>query len=64
MWIQSSQVSLHMQSQVVGAGEGAFAQVALERPVAGVLAEMTRQFIGAGELPSASFPVAVVRLLT
>lgn len=64
MWIQSSQVSLHMQSQVVGAGEGALAQVALERPVAGVLAEMTRQLVGAGELPAASLPVAVVRFLT
>lgn len=64
MWIQSSQVSLHMQSQVVGAGEGALAQVALERPVTGVLAEMTRQLIRAGELPSASLPVAVVRFLT
>lgn len=64
LWIQSSQVSLHMQRQVVGAGEGAFAQVALERPMAGVFTEMTRQLVGAGEFPSASLPVAVVWFFT
>ncbi len=64
LWIQSSQVSLHMQRQVVGAGEGAFTHVALERPMAGVFTEMTRQLVGAGEFPSASLPVAVVRFFT
>lgn len=53
-----------MQGEVVGAGERALAQMALERPVARVFPEMTRQLIGTGEFPSASLPVAVVRLLT
>lgn len=49
---------------MVGAGEGALAQVALEGSVAGVLAEVTCELVGAGKLPAAAFPVAVVRLLT
>ena len=53
-----------MQSQVVRAGERPLAQVALERPVARVLAEVAREFVGAGELPAAALPAAVVRLLT
>ena len=57
-------MSLHVQSQVVGAGERPLAQVTLERTVARVLAEVTREFVGAGELPAAAFPAAVVRLLT
>lgn len=59
-----SHVPLHVQCQMVGAGEGALAQVALEGSVAGVLAEVTCELVGAGKLPAAAFPVAVVRLLT
>lgn len=55
---------LHVQRQMVGAGEGALAQVALEGSVPGVLAEVTRELVGAGKLPAAAFPVAVVGLLT
>lgn len=53
-----------MQGQVVRAGERALTQMALERPVARVFSEMTRQLIGTGEFPSASLPVTVVRFLT
>ena len=57
-------MSLHVQSQVVGAGEGPLAEVTLERPVSSVLAEVARQLVGAGELPTAAVPAAVVWLLT
>lgn len=49
---------------MVRPGEGALAQVALEGSVSGVFTEMTGQFVGAGELPPAAFPAAVVWLLT
>lgn len=57
-------VPLHVQRQVVGAGERPVAQVALEGPVARVLAVVAGELVGAGELPSAAVPVAVVGLLT
>lgn len=56
-------MSLHVQSEVIGPREGAFAKVALERSVAGVLAEVASQLIGAGELPAATLPTATVWLL-
>ena len=56
-------MSLHVQRQVVGAREGALAAGALERPVAGVLAVVTRQLVGARELPRAAGPRAPVWLL-
>lgn len=49
---------------MVGSGEGPLTQVTLEGPVAGVFAEVTRELVGAGELPSTAFPAAVVGLLT
>ncbi|KAG9343212.1 hypothetical protein JZ751_014191 [Albula glossodonta] len=52
-----------MGGQVIGPGERTLAKVALERTLARVLSEMTRQLIGAGKLPTASFPAAVVRAL-
>lgn len=55
---------LHVQSQVVGPGERPVAQVALEGPVARVLAIVTGELVGARELPAAAFPVAVVGLFT
>ena len=55
---------LHVQGQVIGAGEGALAQVTLERPVARVLAEVTRELVRASELPAASLPAAVVWFLS
>lgn len=54
----------HVQSQVVRPGERPVAEVALEGPVAGVLAIVTGELVGAGELPAAAFPVAVVGLFT
>lgn len=57
-------VPLHVQSQVVRPGEGPVAEVALEGPVARVLAIVTGELIGARKLPTAAFPVAVVGLFT
>ena len=48
---------------MVGAGKGALAQSALERPVARVFAVVAGQLVGAGEFPSAAFPRALVRFL-
>lgn len=56
-------VPLHVQRQVVGAREGTVAQVALEGPVARVLAVVARELVRSRELPAAAFPVAVVGLL-
>lgn len=56
-------VPLHVQCQVVGAREGTVAQVALEGPVARVLAVVARELVRSRELPAAAFPVAVVGLL-
>lgn len=59
-----SHVSLHMEGEVVRAGERPFTQVTLKRPVSGVLPEVTRELIRAGELPAAALPAAVVWLLS
>ena len=61
--IVRSQVPLHVQRQVVAAREGPLAQLALEGPVAGVLAVVTGELVGAGEFPAASLPATQVRLL-
>lgn len=55
---------LHVQGEVVGPGEGPFTQVTLERPVSGVLPEVTRELIGTSELPAATLPAAVVWFLS
>lgn len=60
----SSHVPLHVQGEMVGPGEGPFAQVTLERPVTGVLPEVTRELIGTSELPAATLPAAVVWFLS
>lgn len=57
-------MSLHVKGQVVRAGEGPVTQHALIRFLARVLPVVTRQFIGAGELPAAAFPWTAVRLLS
>lgn len=56
-------MAFHVEGEMVGPGEGALTQVALEGSVSGVLAEVTGQFIRTGKLPSATFPIAMVRLL-
>ena len=56
-------VPFHVQSEVVRARERPLAQSALERPVASVLAVVASQLVRAGELPTAAFPAALVRLL-
>lgn len=57
-------VSLHVQRQVVRAGETAAAHGALERLGARVFPEMASQLVGSGEAPLASLPGADVRLLS
>lgn len=59
-----SHVPLHVEGEVVGAGESPLAEVALEGPVPCVLAVVTGQLVGAGKFPATAFPGAVVRLLT
>lgn len=59
-----SHVPLHVQGQVVRAGECPLTEVALEGPVSCVFPVVTGQLIRAGELPAASLPGTVVRLLT
>ena len=57
-------MSLHVQGQVVGPGEGSLTQVTLEGTVTSVFAEVAGQLVGASELPAATFPAAVVGFLT
>lgn len=44
-FLKCSHMPLHVKSQVVRAGEGTLAKVTLERPVSGVLPEMTGQLV-------------------
>lgn len=48
---------------MIGPGEGAIAKKALERAIAGVLAIVSSELVAAREFPSATWPVAAVRLL-
>lgn len=57
-------VSLHVQCQVVGSGEGPLAQVALKWSVTSVFSVVASKFIRSGEFPSTAFPVTMVRFLT
>lgn len=57
-------VSLHVQGQVVRAGETAVTHATLKRLCPGVFPVMACQLIRAGEAPLTSLPGAVVRLLT
>lgn len=51
-----------MQTKMVASGERSLAEMALERPVAGVLPVMPGEFVRPGEFPPAPLPVAMVRL--
>lgn len=55
---------LHVESQVVGAGEAAAAVVTLERLGSRVFPEVTGEFVGASEPPLTAFPRTPVRLFT
>lgn len=55
---------LHVERQVVGAGEAAVADGALEGLCPRVLPVVARQLVGAREPPVAAFPRALVGLLT
>lgn len=57
-------MSLHVQGQVVRAGETAAAHAALERLGARVLPVVARELVGSGEAPLAAVPGAGVRLLS
>lgn len=61
---RSSEVPLHVQAEMVAAGERPRALGALERPVPGVLAVVTGELVGAGEPPLTPGPWAGVRLLS
>lgn len=56
-------MSLHVQRQVVGPGEGPLAELTLKGAVTGVLAKVSRQLIGPGKLPAAALPAALIGLL-
>lgn len=56
-------VALHVQSQVVRAGEAAAAGQALEGLGPGVLPVMPGQLVRSGEAPVAVVPRAAIRLL-
>lgn len=60
----SLHVPLHVQCKVVRPGEGPFTQVALERPMSGVLPEVACELVRASELPPAALPSAMVRFLS
>lgn len=60
----SALMPLHVQGQVVGAGEATAAHAALERLCTGVFPEMASQLIRTGKTPLASLPGALVWLLS
>lgn len=60
----SALVSLHVQGQVVRAGETTAAHAALERFRTGVFPEMASQLIRTGKTPLTSLPGALVWLLS
>ena len=64
MFVGFGFVSLHVQGEVVAAGEAAFADLALERFGARVLPDVTGEFIRASESPQAVLVSARVRLFT
>lgn len=57
-------VPLHVESQMVGAGEAPAAGEALEGLGARVLPVVPGQLVGAGEAPVAAFPRALIGFLT
>lgn len=59
-----SHVPLHVESEMVRAGESPLAEVALEGPMPCVLAVVAGQLIRASKFPATAFPGAVVGLLT
>lgn len=62
--MRGSVVSLHVEGEMVGPGEGSIAQRALERLLTRVLAEVSRQLIASRKLPRASAPFADVGFLS
>lgn len=58
------QVTLLVQSEVIGAREGAITVRALEWLYSRVLPKVTGQLIRAGELPRTAFPHALIGLLS
>ena len=60
----TSLVPLHVECQVIGAGEAAPAVVALEGLGSRVFPKVAGEFVGSGEPPLTAFPRTLVRLLT
>lgn len=57
-------MALHVEGEVVRSGERPLAEVASERLLTRVLAEVARQLVRPSKLPHAPFPCAMVRFLT
>ena len=57
-------VTLEMQGEMIGARERSTTRPTRERLVAGVLAEMSAQFVGPREPPLTAFPRAPERTLS
>jgi len=57
-------VTLHVEGEMVGAGEAAFTDLAAERLGTGVFSYVAGQLVGAGEAPLASCEVASVGFFT
>ena len=58
-----SLVALHVQWQMVRSWEGTLAQVAAERLLSRMFAEVTGQLVGPSKLPGTTIPRALVRFL-
>lgn len=56
-------VPFHVKREMVGAGEGSLAESALEGTIARVLPVVASQLVRARELPAATLPLTLVRLL-
>ena len=57
-------MTFHVQSQVIGAGEAALADLAAERFSARVFPIVSGELVGSGETPLTLGPMTAVRFLT
>lgn len=62
--VRGLDVSLHVKSEVVRAGEAAVTLPTLEGLHPRVFPVVAGQLVGPGEVPAATVPLALVRLLT
>jgi hypothetical protein len=62
--IGSVEMALHVEGEMIGTGETTLAAATFEWLRSGVLAIVSRQFVGPGEPPVTTVPTAVVGFLT